>query len=525
MTGGHEVTAHMHAALRREASLARLLLDAARVLGETLEPQLVYERFHAILGGAVQHDGLIVSSYDPSDDSIRCEYAWTDGKTLDAAAFPPLKLNAEGGMQSEVIRTGRPFLTNDVARHVEGPGVYYDADASGNLRKVPEEGPPDAQAAVMVPVKHEGTVVGVVQVMTDSGTYTQDDVDLVEGLVGQMAAAVRNARLHQERAQAEAREAAARAVAAEREEAARVLAAVGDAIVFVDDEGGVRYRNPAADRFGAAELDWRSIGERVGDRATLPVDVGGHELWLSFVALRTAGGVVYAFRDVTGERELDSAKSDFIATVSHELRTPMTSVLGAAKTLLREDIGLTGAQQRELLEMIASQAQRLAHVTEEVLLANSLDRGELHVEQTDVDIDGVIRDSVRIQAPDAERQLAGGPVTADRDRVQQVLLNLLENATKYGGRHVAVRSDDHGDAVRVSVTDDGPGLAPAERSRVFEKFFRADPQLSHSPPGTGLGLYICKELVERMGGRIGVDSLPGQGATFWFELPRSKTTS
>jgi signal transduction histidine kinase len=514
-----EVTAHMHAALRREASLARLLLDAARLLGETLEPQRVYERFREILGDAVQHDGLIVSSYDPRDDSIRCEYAWADGRTLDAAAFPTLKLNPEGGMQSEVIRTGRPFVTNDVARHVEGPGEYYDADATGRLRKVPEEGPPDAQAAVMVPVKHEGTVVGVVQVMTDSGAYTADDAEVVEGLVAQMAAAVRNARLHQERAQAEAREAAAQAVAAEREEAARVLAAVGDAVVFVADDGTVRYRTPAADRLGAAALDWQVIGRRIVDRATLPVDVGGRELWLSFVAVRTTGGVVYAFRDVTDERELDTAKSDFIATVSHELRTPMTSVLGAAKTLLRDDVALAPEQQRQLLEMIASQAQRLAHVTEEVLLANSLDRGELHVEHDRVDVDEVVRATTQIQLPGAELRLGGGTATADRDRVQQVLVNLLDNATKYGGTSVRVTTEDRDGTVRVSVTDDGPGLAPAERQRVFEKFFRADPDLTHSPPGTGLGLYICKELVERMGGRIGVDSSPHEGATFWFELP------
>ncbi|MES1246912.1 MAG: GAF domain-containing sensor histidine kinase [Actinomycetota bacterium] len=524
MTGGHEATAHVHAALRREASLARLLLDAARLLGETLEPQRVYERFREILADAVRYDGLIVSSYEPSDHSIRCDYAWADGQTLDASTFPPLQLNTEGGMQSQVIRTGRPFLTNDVAGHVAGPGVYYDTDGSGKLRKVPDEGPTDAQAALMIPVKHEGVVVGVVQLMTDHGAYTGDDLDLVEGLVGQMAAAVRNARLHEERARAEAREAAAQAVAAEREEAVRVLAAVGDAVVFVAEDGTIRYRNPAAAELGADDLDWQAIGARIGapagTRATLPVDVNGRELWLSFVAVRTTDGVVYAFRDVTQDRELDSAKSDFIATVSHELRTPMTSVLGAAMTLLRDDIDLAPEQRQELLEMIARQAQRLAHVTEEVLLANSLDRGEIHVERAEVDVDRVVRDAVQIQLPGAELQLRAATATADRDRLQQVLLNLLENATKYGGQHVLVTSEDRGDMVRIAVTDDGPGLAPGEQQRVFEKFFRADPQMVHSPPGTGLGLYICKELVERMGGRIGVDSHPGRGATFWFELPR-----
>src|SRR4051794_22089784 len=302
MTADRDVSAEMQAALEREASLARLLLGAARLLGETLVPERVYERFREILADAVRHDGCIVSSYEPTDGTIRCEYAWADGRRLDETTLPPLKLSAEGGMQSEVIRTGGPLLTNDVAQRGQGPGAYYDVDASGEVRKGPESGAPGAEAAVMVPIKHEGTVVGVVQVMTDNGRYTRDDLDIVEGLVGQMAAAVRNARLHQERARLEAREAAAQATAEEREQAARVLAAVGDGVVLVDEMGAVVYRNPAAEVLGADRFDWPSLAQRIGEKATLPVEADGRELWLSFVAVATPGGTVYALRDVTSER-------------------------------------------------------------------------------------------------------------------------------------------------------------------------------------------------------------------------------
>src|SRR3569833_2235332 len=294
MTADRDVSAEMQAALEHEASLARLLLGAARLLGETLVPERVYEQFREILADAVRHDGCIVSSYDPTDGTIRCEYAWADGRRLDETTLPPLKLSAEGGMQSEVIRTGRPLLTNEVARREQGPGTYYDVDASGELRKVPDSGPPDAEAAIMVPIKHDGAVVGVVQVMTDSGRYTRDDVDLVEGLVGQMAAAVRNARLHQERARLEAREAAANAAAEEREQAARVLAAVGDGVVLVDETGTVAYRHPAAEALGAERFDWLALAPRIGASAPLPVEADGRELWHSFLAVGTHGGTVYA---------------------------------------------------------------------------------------------------------------------------------------------------------------------------------------------------------------------------------------
>jgi len=536
-SGGQDVSAHLQSALVREAALSRLLLGAARMLGETLDPARVYERFREILADAIQHDGLIISSYDPTTGTIRCDYAWADGKTLDVATFPTLALNPSGGMQSEVIRTGRPFLTNDVARHVSEPGTYYDVDASGELRKVPESGPPDARAAMMVPVKFEGTVVGVVQAMTDSGTYYADDLEVFEGLVGQMAAAVRNARLHEERTRLEAREAAAHAVAAEREQAAQILEAVGDGIALIDEDGVIQFWNRAAEvltgvaaaGLPAADVfrDWDALVARVPitaehtppRAATLPVEIRNRELWLSFVAVRATTGVVYAFRDESRERALDDAKSDFLATVSHELRTPMAAVFGAAQTLLRDDVQLSELQRQELLEMISSQATRLAHITDDVLLANSLDRGDLRVDATEIELDVLVREFVQAELPNVQLHLDGGNVFGDRGRVQQVLTIVLDNAVKYGGARITVTTERGDDVVRVSVADDGIGISMADRLRVFEKFFRADPQHERSPKGTGLGLYIARELVERMRGRMGVSSQPGVGSTFWFELP------
>src|SRR5215216_2178724 len=102
--------------LERKAEVATLLLDAARQLGESIEPERVYERFHELLGYIVPHDGIVVSSYDERDGLIRCEYAWVEGNVVDASTLPPLPLNREGGgMQSRAIVTGEPYLFNDVA--------------------------------------------------------------------------------------------------------------------------------------------------------------------------------------------------------------------------------------------------------------------------------------------------------------------------------------------------------------------------------------------------------------------------
>jgi two-component system phosphate regulon sensor histidine kinase PhoR len=532
--------------LERRAEIARILLDAARRLGETVEPERVYARFHELLGDVVAHDGIVVSSYDEADGLIRCEYAWVEGNAVDPATLPPLPLNRHGGgMQSRVIVTGEPLLENDVRELVQqASGTFYNVDREGNVEKIPDSGPAGTEAAMMVPVKHEGRVVGVVQLMRDVGEYTRDDLELFEGLVGQMGAAVRNAKLQEERSRLVAAEAAASARAAEWERAARVLEVAGDGIFLVDGDGAVALWNHAAEAatgipaeraHGRPVTDvfagWAALAERipVADDAreagavTLPIEREGGDLWLSFVAVRSADGVVYAFRDVTMERRLDEEKSDFVATISHELRTPMAAVFGAAQTLLRRDVVFQPERARELLEMIASQATRLSQITEEVLLTTRLDRGDLRVEREPVDLGELVRATVLTLAPEPAIAVEVEPgvpsATGDRDRIQQVLVNLLDNALKYGDSPIRVHVAAANSAVRVAVADAGPGIPRADQERIFEKFFRSGPELSRAVGGTGLGLYISRELTQRMGGSLDVRSEPGSGATFVVELP------
>ena len=197
---------------------AELLLAAARYLNETLELERVYERFHELLAEAVPHNGVIVSSFDPETELISADYAWVDGGRLDPSILPPLPINrVGGGMQSRVIVSGEPLLVNDVPEQVKKPdGVYYDVDREGRVRKLPEEGPPGVQSALMLPIKLDGEVVGVVQLMDERVTYDQEQLDLAAGLVGLMAAAVRNAKLHEQGQEEAARRAAAEATAASR---------------------------------------------------------------------------------------------------------------------------------------------------------------------------------------------------------------------------------------------------------------------------------------------------------------------
>jgi signal transduction histidine kinase len=224
-------------------------------------------------------------------------------------------------------------------------------------------------------------------------------------------------------------------------------------------------------------------------------------------------------------------KSDFIATVSHELRTPLAAIYGCARTLLRADLDLAEPDQARLLEVVAQESERLTRIVGDILLANQIDAGRLRLSDHEFDVTGLARNVVE----EVEAALTGSegvslefvardsipPISGDADKLRQVLLNLIDNAIKYspdGGRiEVEVTPRDSG--LRIAVTDEGLGIPHGEEQRIFAKFYRVDPQQTRGVGGTGLGLYICRELVRRMDGRVWVSSKEGEGSTFVVDLP------
>jgi signal transduction histidine kinase len=226
-------------------------------------------------------------------------------------------------------------------------------------------------------------------------------------------------------------------------------------------------------------------------------------------------------------REFDRLKDEFIAVISHELRTPLTSVYGAALTLQKRD--LDKDVQEALLQIVSDEAGRLARLLDDALSASRLhaERETFEIEAIDgAEIARAVVEASRSRLPDGfelEFVSRNGlrPVAADPDKLRQVLVNLTENAIKYspnGGR-IEVRVDRAGPAMRFSVRDEGIGIPAEEQALIFERFHRLDPNMTRGVGGTGLGLYICRELVQRMGGRIWVTSSEGSGSTFSFDLP------
>ena len=226
-------------------------------------------------------------------------------------------------------------------------------------------------------------------------------------------------------------------------------------------------------------------------------------------------------------RELDRLKNEFMAIVSHELRTPLASVYGAAMTLQRSDVD--DSVRESLHAIVYRESARLAHLVDQELWASRLEAGR--VQASSERVDGVRLASEVVDSAGAhlengvalELRKAGEvcPVAADAEKVRHVLANLVENAVKYspeGGR-IEVAVEPAASCVRFSVRDEGLGIPDDEQERIFEKFHRLDPHLTRGVGGTGLGLYICRELVRQMHGEIWVVSTEGRGSTFTFELP------
>ena len=389
-----------------------------------------------------------------------------------------------------------------------------------------------SRVAMMVPLVAHGLTYGVLGIGTAPrrAALPAQKQQFAEELARRIAIALDNARLYAE--------------AERRGDAARSLEHVADCVVLLDREGRLRYFNPAAESLLGIEEDklgrpmaeafpaWRALGDQLGsggDTRTFPVQLSGGERWIAISAVRFGDGSVYTLRDVTEERTLETMRADFVSTASHELRTPLTAVYGAARTLLRNDVPLSDDHRDSFLRMIAAESERLATIVNDILLAGSLDADKVELASEPCDVADLLQsvvDSARMRLPEnLELTLEGSngpvPVECDGERVRQVLVNLVDNAIKYspdGGEvEVALERLDH--AVRFAVRDRGLGIPASQRARVFDKFIRLDPNLHRGIGGTGLGLYICRELVRRMGGQIWVDGRDGGGSVFYVELP------
>ncbi|HEX8462979.1 MAG TPA: CHASE2 domain-containing protein [Abditibacterium sp.] len=428
-----------------------------------------------------------------------------------------------------------------------------------------------------VPLRVRDRILGVIEVVNreNGSSFSSADAEMLQAVANQAAVALENAllydRLEQKIEQSQgALEVANRQLQADKNLLQTVLHSMTDGVVVTDAAGRIALLNPAAGEMlpelqAEAEVVGKPLTQVVEDfpLAALPpiATLWGREEPTvlqrgdldapRFVEARAAplkspngdlAGVVAVFADVTQRQHIEQAKSDFVSFVAHEMRSPLTSISGFSAMLQKSEStaalggsALPFASRTKFLGLIREESERLTRLINNLLDVAKLEAGRhIEINRDSVDFARLATSALESQRAYSSRHTltqnlaALPPIYADADKITQILINLLSNALKYSPSGIVnLSARAAGEWLEVSVSDQGPGIAPEQRGVLFSRFGRTPSEAQGAgsrakPTGTGLGLFLTKHLVEAHGGRIWVESEPGKGATFRFTLPLAR---
>jgi two-component system phosphate regulon sensor histidine kinase PhoR len=319
-----------------------------------------------------------------------------------------------------------------------------------------------------------------------------------------------------------------------------------DALLIVDKNRHVLWGNPSAwEIFGASDAalgqsfislthDYelnQAVTDALGGRRVIVRQSAVNErtLRIRVAPIEETGGAAIAVGDVTELQRLGRARRDFVANISHELRTPLASIDLAAQTLENSQLNDHTLVHR-MLDQIHRQVQTLSQLSQEMMDLAQIESGQVLLKLVPGEVGGAVQHAIEPLLPQAALKAQHVSVTVpngltalmDEQQVARVLRNLVHNAIKFTPNEgtICISGENFGeDDVMIAVSDTGPGIPEAEQVRVFERFYKQD--RARSKGGTGLGLAIARHIVEGHGGRIWLESKPGQGAKFFFTLPRA----
>lgn len=319
-----------------------------------------------------------------------------------------------------------------------------------------------------------------------------------------------------------------------------------DGVVACSRDGKVIHSNPAADQMLLRHIGPESdYGQLFGDIAPLdqvleaPDHLEGElqvrdrflQLLLApFDRGREGGGALVVIHDVTAQRKNEEMRREFVANVSHELRTPLTNIRSYAETLAESAEDIPPAMEKKFLGVILNESDRMTHIVQDLLTLSRLDSGRDDLKLGRFSFEAALQDLYNAVYMEAQRHAHTlkleleselPAIVADRERVLQVMMNIVSNSIKYtpDGGHITISAGRTEDRVWMVVDDDGIGIPPEDRSRIFERFYRVDKARSRETGGTGLGLAITKSIILMHQGAIKLQSKEGEGTTFTVRIP------
>jgi len=345
-------------------------------------------------------------------------------------------------------------------------------------------------------------------------------------------------------------------LSAEKQRLDTILRSMGEGVMVTTCDGEISLANPAFRRLFSVnidvegkklleisrhpdlqkafnELNQSDVNELVQEIVIKPNDTTLLTHWVHLSVNGVKEGIVAVFHDISALKKAENMRRDFVANVSHELRTPVTIIKGYAETLLDGALESDPVRARRFVEIISNHSDRLTNLVNDILTLSSLESKEARLELTPIDVSGTIAKACTLLQERADQkgiaiinEASGGAllrVKADQGRLEQVMVNLLDNAIKYtpGGGTVRLFTEDSGEFVRVSVADTGIGIPFKDLPRIFERFYRVDEARTREQGGTGLGLAIVKHIVQLHGGVVAVTSETGKGSLFSFTLEKA----
>lgn len=516
----------------------RTLQEGIKAINSALALEDVLRLIVANASQVLQGARCSVALLDEARDRVTSTAA-SDGTAL---ALPGL----EEAVVSRMAEQGDPLVIDDLR-----------SDDRFSLQGLP------LASAIAVPLLLDERVIGaLIATSNEAKAFTIEDVNQLNAFADQAVVAVKNARLYEQLIQEQRETERVYQHAQERRnELEAILRAIGDAVIVADAQQNLLLMNPVATRIFGVKPDVTSSiplsqviqhkemnellasalsnqhGAALVKEILLPSTDGTspsiHQALASPIQAVNGlpRGVVVVLRDVTSQRELERMKSNFLSVVSHELRTPLHSIKGFVDIILMGKTGDINETQTDFLRTVRQQTTLLQNLIDDLLEYSRLESGQVKLRLTVVSMQEVanaVIDKLKPLADQGQIRLLSKlparlpPVEADRMRMEQVLTNLIDNAIKFtpSGGSITVLGKDLGKELQISVVDTGIGIPASELERIFDRFYQVDSGASRSYRGTGLGLTICKHIVEHHRGKIWAESEPNKGSTFHFVLPK-----
>ena len=495
------------------------------------------------LGG----DKGVITLFDHKDKLLK---AVEPAFNLDSLQVKDLRMRSDEGVTGQVFCKGVPILRNEIDE--------------GTIRILNRAKIVNVKSVLAAPLKVKSQTLGVIHVFSGKvNNFQKEDLRLFTILSSQAAVVVNTSQIFRE-------------ISEERKKDEALLTSIGEGVLAVDETQKIILLNSAGEQitgFLQEELLSKTIEESLDlidkkRKKFLPEDspvdkvlktnkpINLDEVYLKkrdrtifparFSVAPTLDaddkiiGAIVVFADITHEKEIEQMKQELISIATHELRTPITGIKGYLDMILSGDTGGVNLETKEIMQEMAMINQKLADLVDDLLNVGRIEQGRIEVKPQAMDLNKLIEEVIKelsIQAKDKKLELRYQKteipqVKADPDRTRQILINLIGNAIKYTPARNASQSDAGGPAGKVEIScekkekeivthvkDSGIGMSKEAQKSLFQKFYRIKNEKTRQITGTGLGLWICKQLVEMQGGKIWVESVEGKGSTFTFSLP------